>query len=307
MTESPSFNPTVIGMSAFDAIRFADTVTLCVGGVSTNIACVMGQLNHRARFVSPAPEEEFAATLNTYFAKHNTHWVPLPVQVAMPFFEAYIGENGKVEDENFYDNGVFEAFNADIILNQSKTLLENTQLLVSTTDMTASSLNAIGKLAYDNDLPYYLVSANLPKAQRIPKLDPKPHFLAINQGELESIVDEPLGDFKQIARLTEAFVAPKGGCLVTLGSKGSVLILHGSRKALYQDVPSINCPSTVCAGDTLCASLIAYYFDTGSWEQALTRATHITLSFLSNRTRNEAFEPKPDPKIVLPPIQVTEL
>src|SRR5262249_29832625 len=65
------------------------------------------------------------------------------------------------------------------------------------------------------------------------------------------------GNLTQVALAARQCVAPTGICVVTLGSRGALLVDNERKEAIYQPVPAVVCIEPVGAGDALCAAMLS--------------------------------------------------
>lgn len=287
--------PVVLGVATLDAIHHGKRVELGFGGVALNVACRLGLAGARPVFVCPGHGPETNAGLRCHLETRGVTWQALPLELPLPFFEAWLNPDGSVRRERHHDNGACAPINPQLLSQAADQLLQGALLLTSS-DLHRRSLKALRTLCREHGQPFYLLSASLRKARRIPGL--QPDLLALNLAELQAITRPEGDDLLSLCRAAASLVDPAGACLLTLGPAGALLIRPQSRCAWHQPVPPLDIPNTVGAGDTLFAALISHRLrsPTGpDWSAALAHATGVTLDFLA---RGRSVPPLP-PQAVL--------
>ncbi len=275
-------SPVILGVATLDAQHLAGRVLTSFGGVGKNVACALGQLGGAPRFVSPEHGPELNAALREHFKLSKVSWNRLDLKVDMPFFKAYLGAQGEVKRERYYDNGAFKPLTPAFLQQSSAQLLAQTDVLVISTDLHQRSLKALSQICQQQQIPLFLISSSRLKAPRIRTI--QPDILAMNFAELSMLFQ--LADHKPqtLAPLAAQLVQADGACLVTLGSGGALLVLPKQQQWLLQTVPLLKPASTVGAGDNLLAALIYYRQQALDWPQILIQATRHTLSYLGSAT-----------------------
>jgi sugar/nucleoside kinase (ribokinase family) len=279
-------HPVILGVATLDAIHFASRVELGFGGVCQNIACGLAQLGSAPVFISPTHPQPMQTALSTHFEAKQVQWRHLPLEVSLPFFEAYLTQYGEVRRERYHDNGAFAPLTPTVLRTSRALLCQQASLLIASTDLHLRSLKALQQLCSEQQLPFCLISSSRDKAHRLKSL--RPDLLALNLGELRQLFGSSLSEPAEIARAAAGLVS--GACLITLGPGGAILTL--AKGYYHQRVPALQPDSTVGAGDSLFAGLIHHFLQSGDWSLALPAAAAHTQAFLS-----------PGKSLSLPPLE----
>lgn len=276
----------VVGTVSLDLLYTYNTnktayqMQMAFGGVCKNVACVLGALGMHCDFISARYSGDMGRAIANYFQEHLVTWTPLE-QIASPgLFQAHIDAGGQVFDESFSDNGSLEMLTPEVI-QQSTHLFDNADTLITCTNLSVASLNALHDIARRRNAPYcVLVSSDL-EAERLPKLAHKPDFIGMNQSEMRHLTGKTYTHMTEIATDARALVADDGACLVTLGEKGALLALPSEAQFVFQPTDPVEVKSPVGAGDVLFTTLLVHrYHHKTSWEAALHQATRHTRAYL---------------------------
>ena len=137
--------------------------------------------------------------------------------------------------------------------------------------------------------PLWLLSSSLTETNKL-GIDGDPaDFTAMNYAELTKRNGAPPLSVSEVLKAAGETTTENGGCLVTLGKHGSLLVSPGKSLVYHQPASAITLGSTTLgAGDVLAGCILAARLAGASWELALRDSTARTASYLRGRVPHVA-------------------
>lgn len=295
----------IIGTITIDSIRFVseenkiERVGLRYGGVCNNVACALGNIGFAPTFISTKYFGELGASVNTHLENNRVMWQPIENYAGLPFYQADIDPQGNVVQESFIDTSALNLLTASV-LQEKLQEFSHARIIVTCTDLDSSSLLSIQRRALALGAEFWLLSSSALEVSKFRSVS-QANVIGMNISELSSLTKDKMTSYDQITRKAIELVSDHGACLVTLGSRGSLLCLRNSGKpeAFYQSVPPIVGKSPVAAGDILFACLLGNRLKGLSWEEALNRATAATVAFISEAVELSPYSSLANPSLSL--------
>jgi sugar/nucleoside kinase (ribokinase family) len=297
----------VIGTTTIDSIRFLNEektvvrVGLRFGGVCNNVACALGNIGLAPIFISTRYVGELGASIGIHFKNNHVNWQPIEQHADLPFYQADINPQGEVIHESFIDTTALKLLTPITLQNKLREF-STTQALVTCTDLDLSSLLYIQDRASALGTELWLLSSSSLEVSKFRVLAPL-SGVGMNLSELSQLCGTKLTSFDRIAQEALKLVSNNGACLVTMGSRGSLLCIGNPEKAevFYQSVPPIVGKSPIAAGDVLFACLLGNRLKKLAWGDALHAATASTIAFIREAGELSPYNTLANPSIELDP------
>ena len=278
-----------------------------IGGVCKHVACVLGSLSAMPRFVTTHYPGELGGLVADSLVTNHVDWQPVPITAPFALFQADLDPADHVWAESFTAGESIDALTPELLIAcPALTGADAADVIVTCTNLSVPAIDALAGIVHQRGSLWLLLSSDL-EADRIAQIDSKLRaaigLLSLNLSELRLATGAPhLTDLTEIAEAGRSLVTPGNHCLITLGSRGSLLCTPGTDHALYQPVAPIRGQSPVGGGDVLFASLLAGHLRGYDWPDALRFANVCTRRYLMR----DSADPHPY-RVLIDPVTPSEL
>lgn len=277
--------PVVLGTVALDFLHEGPLgagiapATVRWGGVSNNVACVLGVRGVAPLLVTADYTGELRSAVSEHLEGNGVAWSPLPVRAPLPVFHAELVD-GSVVNKHFLGGEALELLEPSL-LDRYRSLFEEASVLVAATDSSAVTLRWLADTAASAGIPFWLLSADPTEVAKLSPLTGRANLVALNLRELTLWAGRSLTGHAEVADAARRLVGTTATCVVTLGDEGALLVRGATTEPVYQRAHPVVAGVTVGAGDVLFAGLLEARLVGKDWPDALAEATGLATRYLA--------------------------